>query len=152
MTKLFKNILLVIVSLFLLSIITIFVVLWTFSNNIPDYKFLKNYKPPVSSKMYSGDGDLVADFSKEKRIFVPYEAIPKNVIYSFINQLEKILEYTKQLEKIDTEDIPCTTRAIEVLNVFRKDEKKNFDFTQELLELSPSREDDYFKEQKIIKE
>ncbi len=89
MTKLFKNILLVIVSLFLLSIITIFVVLWTFSNNIPDYKFLKNYKPPVSSKMYSGDGDLVADFSKEKRIFVPYEAIPKNVIYSFLSAEDK---------------------------------------------------------------
>ena len=37
-----------------------------FSNKIPDYKFLKNYKPPVSSKVYSGDGTLVADFSREK--------------------------------------------------------------------------------------
>ena len=46
-------------------------ILWNFSNNIPDYKFLKNYKPPVSSKVYSGNGDVVADFSKEKRIFVP---------------------------------------------------------------------------------
>ena len=45
-----------------------------FSNNIPDYKFLKNYKPPVSSKVYSGNGELVADFSKEKRIFVPYSS------------------------------------------------------------------------------
>ena len=67
-------------------------------------------------------------------------------------QLEKILEYIKQLEKIDTEDVPCTTRAIEVINVFRKDEKKNFDCTQELLDLSPSREDDYFKVPKIINE
>jgi len=76
----------------------------------------------------------------------------ENEINNHVEQLEKILEYIKQLEKIDTEDIPCTTRAIEVLNVFRKDEKKNFDFTQELLELSPSREDDYFKVPKIIKE
>ena len=76
----------------------------------------------------------------------------ENEINNHAEQLEKILEYIKQLEKIDTEDIPCTTRAIEVLNVFRKDEKKNFDFTQELLELSPSREDDYFKVPKIIKE
>ena len=89
MTNLFKNILLFIIGLFLLSIVTIFVVLWTFSNNIPDYKFLKNYKPPVSSKMYSGNGDLVADFSKEKRIFVPYDAIPKNVIYSFLSAEDK---------------------------------------------------------------
>ena len=74
----------------------------------------------------------------------------ENEINNHVEQLEKILEYIKQLEKIDTEDIPCTTRAIEVLNVFRKDEKKNFDFTQGLLELSPSREDDYFKVPKII--
>ena len=76
MTKLLK-IFYYSLSLFLLILIGIFDILWTFSNNIPDYKFLKNYKPPVSSKMYSGNGDLVADFSKEKRIFVPYEAIPK---------------------------------------------------------------------------
>ena len=63
--------------------------MWTFSNNIPDYKFLKNYKPPVSSKVYSGNGDLVADFSKEKRIFVPYNSIPKNVINSFLSAEDK---------------------------------------------------------------
>ena len=67
-------------------------------------------------------------------------------------QLEKILEYIKQLEKIDTADVPCTTRAIEVINVFRTDEKKNYDCTQDLLELGPSREDKYFKVPKIINE
>ena len=71
MNKIFKNIFTVILSLLLILSILIFSILWSFSNNIPDYKFLKNYKPPVSSKMYSGNGDLVADFSKEKRIFVP---------------------------------------------------------------------------------
>ena len=73
-------------------------------------------------------------------------------INSQAEQLERILEYIKQLEKIDTYDVPCTTRAIEVINVFRKDEKKNFDCVEELLELSPSREDDYFKVPKIINE
>jgi penicillin-binding protein 1A len=89
MTSLFKNIFIVIVSLLLILLITILVILWTFSNNIPDYKFLKNYKPPVSSKVYSGNGDLVADFSKEKRIFVPFNAIPKNVINSFLSAEDK---------------------------------------------------------------
>ena len=89
MTNLFKNIFVTILSLFLLSSVTILIVLWTFSNSIPDYRFLKNYKPPVSSKMYSGNGELVADFSKEKRIFVPYEAIPKNVINSFLSAEDK---------------------------------------------------------------
>ena len=65
-------------------------------------------------------------------------------------QLEKILGYIKQLEQIDTTNVPCTTRAIEVTNVFRKDEKKNSDCTQELLDLGPSREDKYFKVPQIM--
>ena len=65
-------------------------------------------------------------------------------------QLEKILEYIKQLEKIDTENIPCTTRAIEVTNVFRKDEKIDYAYSEEILDLAPSREDKFFKVPKII--
>ena len=73
-------------------------------------------------------------------------------IRNHAEQLEKILEYIKQLERIQTDDVPCTTRAIEVVNVFREDEKKSSDCTEELLELGPSREDQYFKVPKIINE
>ena len=73
-------------------------------------------------------------------------------ISNHAEQLEKILEYIKQLELIDTDDVPCTTRAIEVTNKFRKDEKIDSDCTEKLLELSPSREDKYFKVPKIISE
>ena len=76
----------------------------------------------------------------------------ENEINNHSEQLEKILEYVKQLETIDTNQVPCTTRAIEVTNVFRKDEKKNSDCNEELLELSPSREDKFFKVPKIINE
>ena len=89
MSRFLKNILLAILSFSLLILLLLLVILWNFSNNIPDYKFLKNYKPPVSSKVYSGNGDLVADFSKEKRIFVPYGSIPKNVINSFLSAEDK---------------------------------------------------------------
>ena len=89
MSRLIKKIVTISLSFLLLGSILIFAILWTFSNNIPDYKFLKNYKPPVSSKVYSGDGELVADFSKEKRIFVPYESIPKNIINSFLSAEDK---------------------------------------------------------------
>ena len=67
-------------------------------------------------------------------------------------QLEKILEYIKQLEKIYTDDIPCTTRAIEVVNVLRKDEKKNYENSEEILDLAPSRENKFFKVPKIFNE
>ena len=58
-------------------------------NNLPDYKFLKNYKPSVSSKVYSGDGELVNDFSSEKRIFVPYKSISEKVINAFLSAEDK---------------------------------------------------------------
>ena len=73
----------------LLMFITLIAILWAFSNKLPDYKFLKNYKPPVSSKVYAGEGQLVSDFSKEKRIFVPYNAIPPKVINSFLSAEDK---------------------------------------------------------------
>ena len=89
MNKIIKNIFVVIFTLILLSIFSVIAVLWAFSNNLPDYKFLKNYKPPVSSKVYSGDGELVNDFSTEKRIFVPYNAISEKVINSFLSAEDK---------------------------------------------------------------
>ena len=67
-------------------------------------------------------------------------------------QLEKILDYINQLQKIDTENIPCTTRAVEVINNFRDDINSNYKNKNELLDLAPSREDDFFKVPKIIKE
>ena len=89
MSKFIKNSLIIFISGLLLFAIILLALLWSFSNKIPDYKFLKNYKPPVSSKVYSGEGELVADFSKEKRIFVPYEAIPETVINSFLSAEDK---------------------------------------------------------------
>ncbi len=89
MNKFFKNIFILITSFILLSAISIISVLWTYSNDLPDYKFLNSYKPPVSSKVYSGNGDLVADFSKEKRVFVPFNSIPKNVINAFLSAEDK---------------------------------------------------------------
>ena len=71
------------------SLFLIVSILWTYSNKLPDYKYLKNYKPPVSSKLYSGKGTLVSDFSAEKRIFVPYESIPDIVINAFLSAEDK---------------------------------------------------------------
>ncbi len=76
----------------------------------------------------------------------------ENEINNHAEQLEKILEYIKQLEEIDTNEVPCTTRAIEVINVFREDKKQNFDSKEVLLDLAPSREDEYFKVPKILNE
>ena len=90
MSRLIKKILIIFLFISLVGFISIFSILWSYSNKLPDYKFLKNYKPPVSSKVYSGKGVLISDFSAEKRIFVPYNAIPKKIIYSFLSSEDKI--------------------------------------------------------------
>ncbi len=89
MSSLIKKIIISSIVSFLGVVIIIISILWAFSNKLPDYKFLKNYKAPVSSKVYSGDGELVNDFSSEKRIFVPYASIPKKIINSFLSAEDK---------------------------------------------------------------
>ena len=89
MNPLLKKIILLFSSAILLFFLIVVSVLWAFSNNLPDYKYLKNYKAPVSSKIYSGSGELIQDFSSEKRIFIPYNSIPKIVINSFLSAEDK---------------------------------------------------------------
>ncbi len=89
MSKLLKKFILTFTIILFLGFIAIFLILWNYSNKLPDYKFLKMYKPPVSSKVYSGNGILISDFSTEKRIFIPFNAIPKKIIYSFLSSEDK---------------------------------------------------------------
>ena len=89
MSKFINKILVVLIGSFLGIVILVISILWVFSNKLPDYKFLKNYKAPVSSKVYSGEGELVNDFSSEKRIFVPYSSIPEKIINSFLSAEDK---------------------------------------------------------------
>ena len=89
MNKVIKKTLIFLLTVSIASMLTIITILWLYSNKLPDYKFLKMYKPAVSSKLYSGSGELVSDFSSEKRIFVPYETIPKIVINSFLSAEDK---------------------------------------------------------------
>ena len=89
MKSLFKKILISLSFIVLLIGFTVISILWIYSNKLPDYKFLTNYKPSVSSKLYSGDGNLVIDFSSEKRIFIPFNAIPKKIIHAFLSAEDK---------------------------------------------------------------
>ena len=89
MNSLIKKIIVLVTASFLGIVIIAISILWAFSNKLPDYKFFKSYKAPVSSKVYSGDGELVNDFSSEKRIFVPYSSIPKIIINSFLSAEDK---------------------------------------------------------------
>ena len=89
MIKQFKKILIFTIFLSFIALTGIISILWYYSNDLPDYKFLQNYKPPISSKLYSNDGQLLSEFSSEKRIFVPYNSIPTLVVNSFLSAEDK---------------------------------------------------------------
>merc|ERR1711965_797499 len=67
----------------------IFSTLWYFSVGLPDYKKLSNYQPPISSRVYSTNNRLIAEYAVEKRLFIPYEAIPDKVINAFLSAEDK---------------------------------------------------------------
>ena len=73
----------------MLFIFLAFSALWYFSSGLPDYKKLATYQPPVSSRMYAENGTLLAEYALEKRLFIPYESIPKKVINSFLSAEDK---------------------------------------------------------------
>ena len=67
----------------------IFSTLWYFSVGLPDYKKLSNYQPPISSRVYSEDNRLIAEYAIEKRLFIPYDSIPEKIINSFLSAEDK---------------------------------------------------------------
>lgn len=66
-----------------------------YGNDIPDYNSLKTYEPDVVTRVYTGDGRLMAEFATEKRVFVPIDAIPERVKQAFISAEDKNF-YTHQ--------------------------------------------------------
>jgi penicillin-binding protein 1A len=76
--------------IFLLTcLLFVFSTLWYFSIGLPDYKKLSNYQPPISSRVYSDDGRLIAEYALEKRLFIPFESVPKKVVNSFLSAEDK---------------------------------------------------------------
>jgi penicillin-binding protein 1A len=65
------------------------VTIWYFGRDLPDYQQLANYQPPIMTRVQAGDGRLLAEYATERRIFVPIQAIPKQVIDAFISAEDK---------------------------------------------------------------
>ena len=63
--------------------------LWQISEDLPDYEKLKEYEPPVMTRIHANDGRLLAEYARERRIYVPINAIPKQLIYAFLSAEDK---------------------------------------------------------------
>jgi penicillin-binding protein 1A len=57
--------------------------IWSVTRDLPSVEALQNYAPPVTTRVYAGDGTLLGEYARERRIFVPIAFVPKLVIDSF---------------------------------------------------------------------
>jgi len=65
------------------------VTVWKFEKDLPDYTQLQNYEPPVMTRVQAGDGSLLAEYSRERRLYLPSTAIPPLVKEAFISAEDK---------------------------------------------------------------
>jgi penicillin-binding protein 1A len=63
--------------------------LWHFSKDLPDYSQLQDYEPPVMTRVHAADGSLVAEYARERRLYIPIQAVPKLVIHAFLAAEDK---------------------------------------------------------------
>src|SRR5215813_11442194 len=63
--------------------------LWPFSKDLPDYSQLQDYEPPVMTRVHAADGSLVAEYARERRLYIPIQAVPKLVINAFLAAEDK---------------------------------------------------------------
>jgi len=89
MKKIYSKVIKLLFSVFILGVFLIFSAFWYFSHDLPDFKKLSNYEPSVLSRVYDDNGQLIAEYSLEKRLFIPYESIPDKVINSFLSAEDK---------------------------------------------------------------
>jgi aspartyl-tRNA(Asn)/glutamyl-tRNA(Gln) amidotransferase subunit C len=73
-----------------------------------------------------------------------------DTIATYTGQLERILDYVAHLDQVDTEGVPPTTRAVEVVNVTRDDSVNPTPVREDLLNLAPEREGDFVRVPKIM--
>src|SRR5713226_9357210 len=63
--------------------------LWHFSKDLPDYSQLRDYEPPVMTRVHATDGSLIAEYARERRLYMPIQAVPKLVTNAFISAEDK---------------------------------------------------------------
>jgi len=75
--------------LFLVGVAGVAGAIWHFSKDLPDYSQLQDYEPPVMTRVHASDGALLGEYSKERRLYLPIQAVPKLVINAFLAAEDK---------------------------------------------------------------
>ena len=62
---------------------------WKYSKDLPDHAQLATYEPPVMTRVHAGDGSLIAEYARERRLYLPIQAVPKLVVGAFLSAEDK---------------------------------------------------------------
>ena len=87
--KLMSNLAGVGITLGAVGLFVLVLVLWRLNSGLPNYEHLANYTPPVMSRAHAGDGQLIAEYAQERRIFVPIDTAPDHLIDAFLAAEDK---------------------------------------------------------------
>ena len=74
---------------FLVGVTVVAGAIWHFSKDLPDYSQLQDYEPPVMTRVHATDGSLLGEYAKERRLYLPIQAVPKLVINAFLAAEDK---------------------------------------------------------------
>jgi penicillin-binding protein 1A len=76
-------------TVFLVAMAVAAGLLWHYSQDLPDYSQLKNYEPPVMTRVHAADGSLLAEYASQRRLYLPIQAIPNLMKNAFIAAEDK---------------------------------------------------------------
>jgi penicillin-binding protein 1A len=71
------------VAVVVVAALVVVAYVWQVTRDLPSVQALQNYSPPVTTRVYAGDGTLLGEYAHERRIFVPIAFVPKRVVDAF---------------------------------------------------------------------
>ncbi len=89
MTRIFKYLGLGLLGVVVLGLVAVGIYVYELTSDLPSVDALNNYSPPVTTRVYAGDGTLIGEFARERRIFVPIGFVPPLVIKAFVSAEDK---------------------------------------------------------------
>jgi len=75
--------------IFLVGVAAAAGLMWHFSKDLPDYSQLREYEEPVMTRVHAADGALLGEYAKERRLYLPIQAIPTRVTHAFLAAEDK---------------------------------------------------------------
>ena len=82
---------------FVVGIASLAVLILIYGNDLPDYKKLATYAPPVATRLYAADGSLLIEYAEERRLFYVALTRTKSIVY-LLSEKSKSSEFIQEIK------------------------------------------------------